>query len=176
MSASVCLSGNSCNKPAAHTQTHKHVSVSAAHTILAAYYCVCLCSDKQEGKAISHWGAIKRSLIVSFIFPVLLNPALLLGFTRKPSGAEHSARYKYIIICCSKWSYISRCKCLRENLRSGQLVAGYTVTSVEFQLPRLHRILMNFLWLAVEVDGCVDTVYSHVLTQQRWHQRVNACM
>ena len=53
-------------------KTHQHAFDNSVCTLLPAYYCVCLCSDKQEGKAISHWGVIKHCLIVSFIFPVLL--------------------------------------------------------------------------------------------------------
>lgn len=78
------------------THKHEHESVSAAHTLLIAYYCVCLCSDKQEGKVISHRGAIKHCLIVSFIL------AALLRFNMEPSGAEQPAKYKYMIICSKK--------------------------------------------------------------------------
>lgn len=149
-SASVCLSGNWIP----HRNTHAGVRQYGTHTLLAAYYGVCLCSDKQEGKAISHLGAIKHCLIVSFIFRVLLNSVLLLRFTREPSGTEHSAKYKCIIICCSKRYYIFWCK--MEFEKWSAIVAGYTVTSVEFQVAQLHRILMNFLWLVEEVDGCAD--------------------
>lgn len=49
---------------------HSSLSISAAHTLHVAF-AVFVCSDKQEGEAISHRGATELSVIVSFISPAL---------------------------------------------------------------------------------------------------------
>lgn len=121
------------------------MSVNAAHTLLAAY-CVCLCPDKQEEKAISHWGAIKHCLIY-----------LPCAAELRAAAQIHQGALTLPNICIK--SFVDLYLLIWEPLtdRSSELVSGYTVTSVEFQVAR--RILMNFLWLVEEVDGCADTAY-----------------